>query len=250
MAEPDVVTAETLGQVFAQCRGEMTGKARLLLQDANVPASVADADDVVSSAFATALRNPGVVRNPRAYLYKLIRTEVVHLATRRAEHHRLDAQGAADPLGCPRPDLADFSALVDNRDAVYRAMQGLSMPQRTAVWATHALDYTRAETAVLIGKHPGTVARHATRAMVLLRASIAAVFVGVLTIFSIATDRPVPCMITTGGSPVLPTTQERSDRWMAVVIALAIGACLVWVLGRWKGQLTQRLVSSLHTWAQ
>ncbi|MGP3992128.1 RNA polymerase sigma factor [Streptomyces sp. 3N207] len=151
MAEPKAVTAETLGEVFAQCRGEMTGKARQLLQGANVPPSVADADDIVSSAFATALRDPGSVRQPRAYLDKLIRTEILHLATRRAEHHRMDEKRAADPLCCPPPCVADFSTLVDNRDAVHRAVRELSVPQRTAVWATHALDYTRDETAILMG---------------------------------------------------------------------------------------------------
>ncbi|CAL9437159.1 hypothetical protein SUDANB9_02161 [Streptomyces sp. enrichment culture] len=181
MIQSEAVTADSLAQVFAQYQGELTRRADRLLGDAGVPDSVADADDIVSSAFATALRNPGAVRQPRAYLHKLIRTEVVHLATRLGEHRRLDEKRDADPLCRLAPDVADFSALVDNRDAVYRAAQGLSIPQRTAVWATHALGYTRAEAAVLMDKHPGTVARHCTRALTLLRAAIAAVIAGILT---------------------------------------------------------------------
>ncbi|MFI1034673.1 RNA polymerase sigma factor [Streptomyces sp. NPDC020951] len=181
MTQPEAVTADSLARVFAQYQGELVGKASRLLSDAGVPESVADAEDIVSSAFATALRDPGAVRQPRPYLHKLIRTEVLHLATRLGEHRRLDEKWAADPLYHPAPHIADFSALVDNRDAVYRAAQGLSIPQRTAVWAAQGLGYTRAETAVLMDKHPGTVAQHCTRALVLMRAAIAAAIVGVLT---------------------------------------------------------------------
>ncbi|CAM5607442.1 RNA polymerase sigma factor [Streptomyces hirsutus] len=247
------MTAETLGRVFEQYGGEMTGKARQLLHDANVPPSVTDADDIVSSAFATALRDPGTVRQPRAYLYKLIRTEVIHLATRRVEHHRLDKKLAADPLCCPPPDVADFSALVDNRDAVHRAVRELSVPQRTAVWATHALDYTRDETAVLIGKHPGTVARHSTRAMVLLRASIAAVVVGVLTVLGLAAGGGLQRTTPAGAprrDPVLPSAQWWSENWMVAVVTLTVGACVVWVLGRRNYWLAQRLANALFGWVQ
>ncbi|MEU0843956.1 sigma-70 family RNA polymerase sigma factor [Streptomyces sp. NPDC005962] len=252
MAEPEA-TPETLGRVFAQCQGEMTGKARQLLQDANVPPSVADADDIVSSAFATALRAPGAVRQPRAYLYKLIRTEIVHLATRRAEHQRLDEKRAADPLCCYIPDVADFSALVDNREAVHRAVRGLSVPQRTAVWATHALGYTRDETAVLMGKHPGTVARHSTRAIVLLRASIAAVVVGVLTALGLATggelQRTTPADAPRR-DPALPSAQWWSENWMVTAVTLTVGACVVWLLRRRSHQLARRLVDALYALMQ
>ncbi|GGU44859.1 RNA polymerase sigma factor [Streptomyces violascens] len=246
MAEPETVTAETLGRVFAQCRGEMTGKARQLLREANVPPSVADADDIVSTAFATALRDPGAVRQPRACLFKLIRTEIVHLATRCAEHQRMDEKRAADPLCCPRPEVADFSALVDNRDAVHRAVRELSVAQRTAVWATHALDHTREETAVLMGKHPGTVARHTTRAMVLLRAGIAAVVVGVLTLLGLVAGGELRRTAPAGDprrGPVLPSAQWWSENWMAMAVALVGGACLLWVLVRLSSRLLDVLAA-------
>lgn len=211
MTQPEAVTADSLTQAFAQYQGELTGVAGRLLGDAGVPESVADADDIVSSAFATALRNPGAVRQPRPYLHKLIRTEVVHLATRLGEHRRLDEKRAADPLYRLAPAVADFSVLVDNRDAVHRAAQGLSIPQRTAVWATHGLGYTRAETAVFMDKHPGTVARHCTRALVLLRAAIAAAIVGVLTSIGFAVggalQRTTPADDRHSG-PALPSMPE------------------------------------------
>ncbi|WP_107500158.1 RNA polymerase sigma factor [Streptomyces sp. SM13] len=211
MTQPKAVTADSLAQVFAQYQGELTGTAGRLLADADVPESVADADDIVSSAFATALRNPGAVRQPRAYLHKLIRTEVRHLATRLGEHRRLDEKRAADPLCRLAPHVADFSALVDNRDAVHRAAQGLSIPQRTAVWATHGLGHTRAETASFMNKHPGTVARHCTRALVLLRAALAAAIVGVLTSIGFAVGGALQHTMPTDdrhSGPALPSTPE------------------------------------------
>ncbi|MFD9909385.1 RNA polymerase sigma factor [Streptomyces sp. NPDC059063] len=243
MAEPETVTAETLGRVFAQYRGEMTGKARQLLDDAGVPESVADADDIVSSALATALKDPGAVQRPRAYLYKLIRTEVVHLATRLGEHRRLDERQAADPLCCPAPDVADFSALVDNRDAVHRAAQGLTVPQRTAVWATCALDYSRGETAVLMGKHPGTVARHCSRAMLLLRAAIAAAVVGVLTVLGLAAGGALQRATPADGphrDPVLPQEGWWTEKWTVPVITLTLAVYSVRALRRLLQDLPDR----------
>ncbi|MEW2162601.1 RNA polymerase sigma factor [Streptomyces sp. NPDC007084] len=250
MGEGEGVSGESLAGVFEKYRDEMTGKARKLLQNAGVPPSVADADDIVSTAFLRAWRDADAVRQPRAYLYQVIRTEVVHLTNRRAEHRRLDERRAADPLCCPPPDTPDFSALVDNRDAVHRALLGLSVPQRTAVWATHALDYTRGETAVLMGKHPGTVARHTARAMLILRAGLAAAVVGVLTALLCATggrlQRATPAN-DPRARPVLPVDEWWwTGSWVVIVIALIVGGCVLSVLlSRRQRGLPRRLVAAL-----
>ncbi|MCI3928861.1 RNA polymerase sigma factor [Streptomyces sp. AN091965] len=241
MAEPEAVTAETLGRVFAQYQGEMTSKARRLLADAGVPESAADADDIVSSALVTALKDPGAVRRPRAYLYKLIRTEVVHIAARLGEHRRLDERRAADPLCCPAPAVADFSALVDNRDAVHRAMQALTTPQRTAVWATHALDYTRDETAVLIGKHPGTVARHCSRAILLLRTALVAAVAGVSFLW-LAVGGGLRLAMPADSwnrDPILSPEGWRTVAWLIPASTTALVCCSVWVLWRLEPQLVE-----------
>ncbi|MGW1295887.1 RNA polymerase sigma factor [Streptomyces sp. NPDC002533] len=243
MAEHGEEGTEALGKVFEEYRAEMTGKARQLLLEADVPTSVVDADDIVSSAFATALRNPGAVRQPRAYVYKLMRTEILHLVTRRAEHRLLDAKRRADPLCCPPPYVADFSALVDNRQAVVRAMSGLSAPQRTAVWATQALGYTREETAVLTGRHPGTVARHTTRGMTLLR--VGAAFAGALAVFGSAVgvrlQQMAPADRPPRTDPLLLPAQWWSENWV-MLVALLLGACALWLV---KRRFSQRILDGI-----
>ncbi|GGR87286.1 hypothetical protein GCM10010252_27530 [Streptomyces aureoverticillatus] len=174
-------TVGDLETLFVECRAEMTGKARSLLAAADVPECVADADDIVSTAFAKALRDPAALHDARAWLYQVIRTDVAYLARRRARRGQLEERRAADPLRVDPLVVADFSALVANREVVHKAVLELSAQQRVAVWATHAMDYTRNEVAVLMGKHPGTVARHSSRALLLLRASITTAVVGVLS---------------------------------------------------------------------
>ncbi|WP_422802169.1 RNA polymerase sigma factor [Streptomyces anulatus] len=184
----------------------MTRTAARLLRDASVPTSVVEADDILSSAFAKALRNPGEVRQPVPYVYALIRTEVQHLVTRRNEHICRDQKRAADPVASPAPYVADFTTFVDNRDAVHRAVSLLTAPQQSAVWATHGLGYTREETAVLMGKHPGTVARHATRGMATLRACFVAVFAAIVS----TVGRPAPGRGPRRPSPDRPCSAVRS----------------------------------------
>ncbi|MFE3380386.1 RNA polymerase sigma factor [Streptomyces anulatus] len=206
----------------------MTRTARRLLRDANVPTSVVEADDIVSSAFAKALRNPGEVRQPVPYVYALIRTEVQHLATRRIEHFRLDQKRAADPVVSPAPYVADFSTLVDNRDAVHRAVRKLPAPQRNAVWATHALGHTREEAAVLMGKHPGTVARHTARGMATLRACFAAVFAAILSTIGLAVGSRLQDAGPVGrpqNEPAPPSDQWWVLPWMMALGAMSIAVC-------------------------
>ncbi|MEU6996005.1 sigma-70 family RNA polymerase sigma factor [Streptomyces sp. NPDC046465] len=239
MADSEAVTAEELAAVFARHRSEMTGKARQLLAAAEVPPSVSDADDVVSTAFTRALRDPAAIREPRAYLFEVIRTEVAHLVRRRAEHRRLEERRAADPLRCDAPASADFSALVDNRDVVHRAVRGLSAQQRTAVWATKALDCSRDEVAVLMDVRPGTVAAHVSRAVKLLRAGIAAATTTVLTsvvhLVAGVLRRPEPA-----GAPGQGPDADAASRWstapltVVLVVLLAAGAVVGLArLGSW-----------------
>lgn len=222
MSDHGEVTAATLAAVFEQHRTAMARTAARLLRDANVPTSVVEADDIVSSAFAKALRNPCEVREPVPYVYALIRTEVKHLVTRRNEHICLDQKRAADPVASPAPYVADFSTLVDNRDAVHRAVRVLPAPQQSAVWATHGLGYTREETAVLMGKHPGTVARHTTRGMATLRACFAAVFAAMVSAVGLVVGGRLQDVGPVGHPRTDPAPP--SDQWWALPLMMALGA--------------------------
>jgi len=174
MAEREVVTAQALGALYAKYRVSLTATAQHALLARGVPESVVSAEDIVQNAFAKALRNPASIENPIGYLRVVIRTEVADRARRRADHSRMEARRAADPLRFDPVQTADFAALIANRCAVEQALAGLSLPQRTAVWATKALDCTQDEAATLMDKAPGTVATHVSRGMVLLRASLVA----------------------------------------------------------------------------
>lgn len=183
MADHDVLSAKALGALYENYRTALTRTARRALLAHGVPESVASAEDLVQNAFATVLRHPASVRHPVSYLRAVIRTEAATLARQQARHGDLEARRAADPLRFDPAQCADMATLVANRCAVEQAMAGLTPSQRTAVWATKGLDRTQAETAVLMGKAPGTVATHVSRGMVLLRASlVAAVIAGIVCV--------------------------------------------------------------------
>ncbi|MEU5327359.1 RNA polymerase sigma factor [Streptomyces parvus] len=235
------MSAATLATVFEQHRPAMTRTARRLLRAADVPTSVAEADDFVSSAFTTALRNPGDVHQPVPYVYALIRTEVRHLATRGKEHSRLERKRMSDPLGSPTPYVAGFSTRADTCFVINRALMELSISQRTAVWATHALGHTREETAVLMGKRPGTVARHTARAMATLRAGFAATVIAIVSTFGPAAFGPVQSTAhdaVPGGPPpagaALPSLQWFSADWVLVAGAGCIAVVILYLaLSSW-----------------
>lgn len=177
MAEHEAVSAEALGALYAKYRSSLTNTAQQALLAHGVPESVVSAEDLVQNAFAKVLRRPASVEYPVSYLRVVIRTEAANRARQQARRSGLEARRAADPLRFDPLQSADMAALVANRCAVEQAMSDLTLPQRTAVWATKGLDCTQAETAALMGKAPGTVATHVSRGMVLLRASLVAALV-------------------------------------------------------------------------
>ncbi|MEU9266757.1 RNA polymerase sigma factor [Streptomyces sp. NPDC048251] len=174
MAEREAVTAEALGDLYTTSRAGLTATARQALLARGVPDSVVSAEDIVQNAFTKALRDPASIQHPISYLRAVIRTEVANRARQQADRSRLEARRAADPLRFDPVHAPDFAALVANRCAVERALADLPLQQRTAVWATKALDCTQGEAAALMDRAPGTVATHVSRGMVLLRASLVA----------------------------------------------------------------------------
>jgi RNA polymerase sigma factor (sigma-70 family) len=232
--QPADVSDGTLGALYRDHRAKMEGFARRLLAEERLPESVLSAEDVVQTAFAKALRTPEQIREPRAYLYAVIRSDV--RASSRQNRRR--AALTAIPVGQARSadmHVADFSDLVANRVAVYKALYDLPRQQRTAVWATKALEYTHAETAEAMKKKPGTVATHVVRAVAALRIHLTALLVAGIMVFSLAGSRFLRTMQPPGGSRHAPLPQVPSaSTWIYLA-----GACLLvlglasWALRLW-----------------
>ncbi|MCX5605688.1 sigma-70 family RNA polymerase sigma factor [Streptomyces phaeochromogenes] len=175
--------------MYRDRRAEMTGLARRLLAEEGVPESVLGAEDVVQSAFAKALRTPANIREPRAYLYAVIRNDIRAAGREnRARRELAPARSGLEQM-VGDVDVADFSELIANRMAVCKALYGLPPQQRTAVWATKAMDYTQAETAELMNKRPGTIATHVLRAVAALRAELVVILAVVGTVLLLAGER-------------------------------------------------------------
>ncbi|MEV5950373.1 RNA polymerase sigma factor [Streptomyces sp. NPDC051993] len=186
MTEEASVSTGPLADLYAACGQEMVAVARRLLVEQGLPESVLGAEDVVQEAFTKALRAPADIREPRAYVYAVIRCDVRGAArayrARRAQHAAAETERAS----CGPVQVADFSELVANRAVVHQALGLLPVQQRTAVWATKALDYTQDECAVVMQKRPGTVATHVSRGVLTLRANLIASVAAVLLTAALA----------------------------------------------------------------
>lgn len=166
MSEIDQGINLTLGEAYARYHGEFLGYTRRALREAGVPEVYVDEEDVVHNAFAKAYRDPGRVTQPRAYIYAVIKHEVLEHAARTG---RARAHTHAEP---PLP-VRDCSEVAVARHDVRKALSDLPQQQRAAVWATKALEWSQAEYAEDLGKRPGTVATHVSRAVAALKTALA-----------------------------------------------------------------------------
>ncbi|WP_216586870.1 RNA polymerase sigma factor [Streptomyces brasiliscabiei] len=238
----DVVSTEAWNRVYAEFHGEMTGVARRLLVDAKVPPSRADAEDIVHTAFAKVLSTPRTVDDPRAYLYAVIRREVLAEAKRCSAAPAGREETRADYGGASAGESAapDFSDLVVHRIVLHQALRELSPQQRTAVWATKAMGRTQQETAQDLGKSAGTVATHVMRAMTCLKATlVAAAFAGVTLLIGLTGTALVRAVQNANGArgPRDPSYAEPGiSSWQAILIGAVLlpagFALLDWALPR------------------
>ncbi|MHA4815419.1 RNA polymerase sigma factor [Streptomyces aculeolatus] len=191
MPEHQETDADALGFVFAECHTGMTRLARSLLRTHGIPPSELDAEDVVQAAFAAALRAPARVREPRAYLKRVICQQVQDHVRIRARRRPLEERRAADPTRFDAPVTADIALQVVARAAVDQSLRQLPPDRRGPVLLTKGYDYPRAEAAILLGKAPGTIATHVSRAVRTLRITLGAAAVAALGwLASIAADLP------------------------------------------------------------
>jgi len=100
--------------------------------------------------------------NPEAYVRRALVTTYVSWWRRR---WRLEVPGELPETGDP----TDVAGATANRDAVRRALAGLSRQQRAVVVLRYVEDLSVAETAQLLGCSAGTVKVQAGRALAALR---------------------------------------------------------------------------------
>ncbi|WP_405639739.1 sigma-70 family RNA polymerase sigma factor [Streptomyces sp. NBC_00019] len=151
--------------MFERYYGEMVSYARRWLREAGVPGFYEEAEDIVQGAFAKACRNPERISQPRAYLYQVIKNQL------KEHEERTQRAERAAQLDAP-PAVAGVDEVVVEICDVQRALAGLPLQQRTAVYAAKALAFTQAEVAEVMGRRPGTVAVHIARAVQVLRATL------------------------------------------------------------------------------
>jgi RNA polymerase sigma factor (sigma-70 family) len=233
----DALVAEVLGVLYQKHHREMEGFARRLLADERLPESVLSAEDVVQSAFAKVLRAPAQIHDSRAYLYAVIRNDVRAASRQDRRRAVLASTVACQTQPSDGQHVADFSDLIANRLAVYKALHDLPSQQRTAVWATKALEYTQAETAEVMRKRPGTVATHVMRAVAALRVHLAALLVVGVTVLCLEGGRALRKMQPPAGSPRSPLPQPPPS---SVLLYVAVSCLLVASLARWGASLWTR----------
>lgn len=127
--------------------------------------SVADAEDLVQTALLTTHGNFDRIVNSggsyEAYVRRSMHNRLV------SWHRRRRRPRAAMPVG----GAADEMAAVDTRDAMRRALSGLSPRQREAIVLRFYEDMTLEDTARAMKCSPGTVKSHVHRGVEALRAS-------------------------------------------------------------------------------
>ncbi|MFD3780751.1 RNA polymerase sigma factor [Streptomyces sp. NPDC058612] len=159
-----LVNAEALAVVHREYWGEMTAVAARLLRDRDVPEAVIGAQDLVQTAFERALRATEVLREPRAYIYTILRREVAYWAERLHQEREWEAERLAE-LRTSAKHGRDVGITLADRITVEEALRRLSQQQATAVALAKMYGFTQHETARMTGRHPGTVAVHIARAV-------------------------------------------------------------------------------------
>lgn len=148
---------ERLFDQHAEAAGRL---AFLLTQDREL------ADDLVQEAFVRLARRFVHLRDPSAFPFYLRRT-IVNL-TRSYFRHRTLERGYLRR----HPEVersSEPAASVDERDALGRALLGLSARQRTAIVLRFYEDLSVAQTAEIMGCRTGTVKTLVFRALASLR---------------------------------------------------------------------------------
>ncbi|MFF7130471.1 sigma-70 family RNA polymerase sigma factor [Streptomyces sp. NPDC008240] len=238
----DQETAPHAGAVvvlFAERYGQLVGYARKRLRAFDVPPAWVDAEDVVQNALASVLARSDPVEKLSPYVFTVIKNEVWQATQRYRAGQGYGSRDADVRLEAAGP-FVDSCGAVDLRLDVRAALSALPPQQRTAVLCDKVLGLTQAETAQAMGKSPGTVATHTSRAMATLKLTLAALAV-VLVGWAVQWLRPgtLPIVPAAGGGVVKALLSLAWWWWIAAgaVVASFVGV----VLGRLRPFARPRL---------
>jgi RNA polymerase sigma-70 factor (sigma-E family) len=153
------VASDDFAEFVAQRSAGLLRSAWLLTGDAG------RAEDLLQTALAAAWPRWSRISdgNPEAYVRRILFSTFLSWRRRR---WRFEVPSAAPPEVGARDDVAGESA---ERDAVRRALAGLTRQQRAVVVLRYVEDLSVAETAQLLGCSTGNVRVQASKALAALR---------------------------------------------------------------------------------
>ncbi|MGW6308774.1 RNA polymerase sigma factor [Streptomyces niveus] len=225
--QADTLSTVAMGAIeaaFLEGRGQMVGRARKLLREAEIPESVTSAEDIVQEAFLEAVKRAEVLRNPRAYLFKVINTRV----SRRVGVLARQRESTALLLCDPADRHNDFAESSVRRLAVADAVDQLPVAQRHAFYANKVLGFTQEEAGELLGKRPGTIGAQVASAVAAITAMVSVAVCGWWM-----ADGLVGEELANTGPPEASSTADMA--WRVVEFAVLAGALSMPVLRRgWR----------------
>ncbi|MGW2748717.1 RNA polymerase sigma factor [Streptomyces sp. NPDC001450] len=235
--------AEAVAALVAERYGKLVGYARNRLRAFNVPPAWVDAEDVVQNSLEKVLARSEPVGKVRPYVFKVVKNEAWHAAQRYRRglgYGSLDAGVQLETAGA----AADPCGAADLRLDLEAALSALPPQQRTAVLCTKAIGLTQAETALAMGKSPGTVATHVSRAVVVLRSALCAVF-----LMLVGGAVYLACLLPSGRRLVDPAAGGVYRALEALFSGLLSQQTGLWVRGAFAVGLVCLCVGTVTYWA-
>lgn len=154
--EASLSAVESVAELYEREQAGMVRLARLIV------GSPALAEEVVHDAFVAVLERHETIRDPGAYLRRVV-VNNCHGATRRTltRRRKLDQIATRQPTGAVE--------LPQDLDETWEALQVVTPKQRTALVLRFYADLSVAEVADLMGERPGTVKSLVHRGLSTLR---------------------------------------------------------------------------------
>ena len=155
---------DAFARLVASSIGRLNAIARLILRD------YALAEDAVQDAFVDAWRSLPGLRDPERFQAWLTRLLIRSCQDTRRRVRRRTVEMPL--MAADGPPVADHQATFALVDQLERALQGLTLEQRTVLVLTYYLDMPLTEAASVLGIPTGTMKSRLHRAISALRATV------------------------------------------------------------------------------